>query len=109
MKRLRAIGVRMAHGPLAEKALREACDARFGHEQPSAHTGVLRRRSDDPTLGDVCVLLADLAGPLREVELREGTPGRSRPAKVAKRKHAKPRRAVAAKQAKRTRSRSTPR
>jgi hypothetical protein len=84
IRRLRQIGVRMSHGPLDEKAHRVACMAHFGHESPSAHSNVLRNRSNDPTIGDVCVLLADLAGPARDVELRTASPGRGKSAKIVR-------------------------
>ncbi|MBI5170907.1 MAG: M23 family metallopeptidase [Candidatus Eisenbacteria bacterium] len=99
VKRLHVIGVRMAHGPLPEPAHQAECESRFEHRSPSAHTGVLRRRSNDPTLGDVCVLLADLAGPAPEVQLKSATPGRAKQAKVAKGKRTSRTRATTAKQA----------
>lgn len=88
VKRLRTIGVRMAHGPLDERAHRAECEARFGNGSPVAHTGVLRRRSNDPTVGDVCVLLADLSGPAKEIELKPASPGRGKSAKLAKHRSA---------------------
>lgn len=102
VKRLRALGVRMAHGPLDERAHKAECESRFDHDSPSAHTGVLRRRSNDPTIGDVCVLLADLSGPAPEVEMKPAAPGRSKSAKaskVAKGKRSSRSRSATAKQA----------
>lgn len=95
IKRLHQIGVRMAHGPLEERPHRAACFARFEHETPAAHSGVLRRRSNDPTVGDVCLLLADLSGPARAVELREAAPRKVTPKRA--KKHASPRKKPAAK------------
>lgn len=70
VKRLGEDGVRVPHGPLEAAEHEAECDARFGERRPTAHTKALRRLADDPTAGDACVLLADLAGPRVAAELR---------------------------------------
>ena len=78
VKRLREIGVRIPHGPLAAAADHEAaCEARFGQRAPASHPGALRRREGEPTLADASLLLADLSGPRPGPQLGPGSAPRA--------------------------------
>ncbi len=63
VRRLHQTGIGPPHGPLGEEEHQSECEARFGEARPAAHPKALRHLSGDPTTGDACVLLADLAGP----------------------------------------------
>lgn len=86
VRRLRQVGVRPPHGPLAAAAHEAECESRFGERRPAARWKSLRRLSGDPTTADACVLLADLAGPRAPAEIR---PSPAPAAKKATRKGAK--------------------
>jgi hypothetical protein len=77
LKRLRQLGVRIPHGPLAAAPHAAACERRFGQAAPASHTGSLRRRPGDPTVADAWLVLADLSGPKPE-------PGYGRAGRAAK-------------------------
>ena len=89
----------MAHGPLDERRAQGRVRGAFRPRLARRTRTVLRRRSNDPTIGDVCVLLADLSGPAPEVELKPAAPGRAKSAKIAKGKRASRSHAATAKHA----------
>ena len=62
IRRLNEIGVRLPPAPECRDSLRAACERWLGREQPSARPRDLTRLEDPPTVGLVCLLLADLAG-----------------------------------------------
>lgn len=71
VRRLHDAGVRSPHGPLVAGDHEAECESRFGERAPARHAKSLRRLPGDPTAADACVLLADLAGPRTEADLRE--------------------------------------
>lgn len=90
VKRLRDLGVRLAHGPLEAEAHETACETRFGQRSPAAHANALRRRDGEPRLADACVLLADVSGPRPETEYgRAPRQGSAHRASVKRTKHGK--------------------
>ncbi len=78
VRRLRQVGVRSPHGPLAAAAHEEVCERRFGEHRPAARWKSLRRLPGDPTVADACVLLADLAGPRTPARIRSTPKPKSR-------------------------------
>jgi len=94
--RLRDVGVRLPQGPTAADSLAELCERWLGRRTPSQRPRDLARLEDPPTLGLVCLLLADLAGSRAATEWREAAADEpTRPVKPkagAKRKKSRPRR-----------------
>jgi len=82
--RLRRLGVRTPHGPLAKAAHRECCWVRFGEREPGEHAAALRHREGEPTAADACVLLADLSGPLPVAHLHRARHAHGRPGPARK-------------------------
>lgn len=86
IRRLNEIGVRLPPAPEGRDSLRAACERWLGREKPSERPKDLSRLEDPPTVGLVCLLLADLAGHSSVASARvpgDGEPDqpRSRPRK----------------------------
>ncbi len=88
--RLHDVGVRLPPGPTEPESLATACARWLGRRVPSDRPRDLAKLEDPPTLGLVCLLLADMAGSRAATALRESRdvdgpePNRSKPKKQRK-------------------------
>ncbi len=62
VRRLRDLGVRLPPAPSSRDSLRAMCELRLGCERPARKPREIARLADPPTVGLVCLVLADLAG-----------------------------------------------
>lgn len=86
--RLRDVGVRLPPSLADADSLHAACTRQLGRRSPSERPKLLSRLEDPPTIGLVCLLLADLArSSVRTLDLGAGggpAPSKTKPARKPK-------------------------
>src|SRR5262249_45386730 len=60
---LHRVGAQLPRGPLARTAHERSCARRLGPAGPSTPTAARRKMRGQPSVADLCLVLADLGGP----------------------------------------------
>jgi hypothetical protein len=63
---LHRVGTHLPRGPLLKLPHERACTRRLGSRAPATYTAAIRKMRGQPSVADLCIVLADLGGPKRK-------------------------------------------